>query len=40
STGQIYRGAIPFVAIQLFMLALLAYFPQLATWLPEIVFGD
>lgn len=40
STGQIYRGAIPFVVIQLFMLALLAYFPQLATWLPEIVFGD
>ena len=40
STGQIYRGAIPFVVIQLFMLALLAYFPQLATWLPELVFGD
>ena len=40
STGQIYRGAIPFVIIQLFMLALLAVFPQLATWLPEIVFGD
>jgi len=40
STGQIYRGAVPFVVIQLFMLALLAYFPQLATWLPEIVFGD
>jgi TRAP-type mannitol/chloroaromatic compound transport system permease large subunit len=40
STGQIYRGAIPFVVIQLFMLALLAFFPQLATWLPEVVFGD
>jgi TRAP-type mannitol/chloroaromatic compound transport system permease large subunit len=40
TTGQIYRGAIPFVAIQLFTLALLAFFPQLATWLPEVVFGD
>ena len=40
STGQIYRGAIPFVLIQLAMLALLAVFPELATWLPEVVFGD
>ena len=40
STGQIYKGAIPFVAIQLLMLAMLAVFPQLATWLPELVFGD
>lgn len=39
TTGQIYKGAIPFVIIQLAMLALLAIFPQLATWLPEVVFG-
>ena len=39
TTGQIYKGAIPFVLIQLAMLALLAIFPQLATWLPEVVFG-
>ena len=39
STGQIYKGAIPFVLIQIVMLALLAFFPQLATWLPEIIFG-
>ena len=38
-TSQIYKGAIPFVAIQIAMLALLALFPQLATWLPEQVFG-
>jgi TRAP-type mannitol/chloroaromatic compound transport system permease large subunit len=38
-TSQIYKGAIPFVAIQLAMLALLAFFPQLATWLPAIIFG-
>jgi TRAP-type mannitol/chloroaromatic compound transport system permease large subunit len=40
TTGQIYRGAIPFVLIQLAMLGALALFPGLATWLPEIIFGD
>ncbi len=40
TTGQIYRGAIPFVLIQISMLALLAVFPQLATWLPEVIFGE
>ena len=40
STGDIYRGAIPFVIIQLIMLALLAWIPEMATWLPEVVFGD
>lgn len=39
STGQIYKGAIPFVIIQLAMLGLLAVFPELATWLPELIFG-
>ena len=38
-TAQIYKGAIPFVLIQLVMLGLLALFPQLATWLPQQVFG-
>ena len=38
-TEQIYKGAIPFVLIQLAMLALLAFFPQLATWLPQVIFG-
>ena len=39
-TGDIYRGAIPFVIIQLIMLALLAWIPEMATWLPEVVFGE
>ena len=39
STMQIYRGVIPFIAIQLIALALLAYWPSLATWLPELVYG-
>lgn len=33
-TSQIYRGALPFIAIQLLLLGLLACFPALATWLP------
>ena len=39
STMQIYRGVVPFVAIQLFMLVLLALFPAMATWLPRAIFG-
>ena len=33
-TGAIYRGVLPFIAIQLLMLLVLALFPGLATWLP------
>jgi tripartite ATP-independent transporter DctM subunit len=39
STGQIYKGVLPFIIIQLFMLALLAYWPQLATWLPTLLYS-
>jgi tripartite ATP-independent transporter DctM subunit len=35
TTGAIYRGALPFILIQLVMLGVLAFFPQLATWLPD-----
>lgn len=38
-TSEIYRGAIPFVFIQIIGLVVLAMFPSLATWLPKIVFG-
>ena len=38
-TTEIYRGAIPFVMIQITGLILLAMFPALATWLPTVVFG-
>jgi tripartite ATP-independent transporter DctM subunit len=34
TTTQIYKGVIPFVAIQLFALLLIALWPGLATWLP------
>jgi len=39
TTGQIYRGVAPFIAIQLIMLGLLAYWPHLATWLPQLLYG-
>jgi TRAP-type mannitol/chloroaromatic compound transport system permease large subunit len=32
TTGQIYWGAVPFVLIQLVMVALVIAFPQLVTW--------
>lgn len=38
-TSQIYRGIIPFVAIQLLALVVVATFPELATWLPKLIFG-
>ena len=39
TTSQIYRGVIPFVAIQLLALLLLAFFPELVTWLPGRIYG-
>lgn len=40
TTSQIYRGVMPFVAIQLFALLLLAAFPSLVTWLPNQIYGS
>ena len=37
-TAQIYQGVVPFIVIQLLMLGILALFPQLATWLPGILY--
>ena len=34
-TMDIYRGVVPFIALQLLMLAAVATFPQMATWLPD-----
>ncbi len=39
-TLQIYKGVIPFVIIQIAALFILAVYPQLATWLPTVVFGS
>jgi len=37
-TTAIYRGAAPFIALQVLMLMLLALFPGLATWLPGLLY--
>ncbi len=37
-TIQIYRGVIPFIVLQLLMMGVLALWPQLATWLPNVVY--
>lgn len=38
--GHMYRGIVPFVAMQLCTLLLVALFPALATWLPKALFGN
>ncbi len=38
-TSDIYRGAIPFIIIQIIAIGLLILFPQLATWLPNQLYG-
>ena len=37
TTGEIYRGVIPFVIIQLGLMLLLALQPGLVTWLPSVI---
>ncbi len=37
-TAQIYKGVIPYIAIQLLAMAMLAYWPALATWLPKVLY--
>ncbi len=39
STGQIYRGVLPFVVLQLIAVGLLIAFPALVTWLPDLLYG-
>lgn len=38
TTNEIYRGVLPIIAIQVFVLGFLLAFPLLATWLPEVVY--
>ena len=38
TTGMIYKGAIPFVLLQITAIALLFMFPQLVLWLPGLLF--
>jgi tripartite ATP-independent transporter DctM subunit len=38
-TIDIYRGVLPFLAIQVLAIVVLFSFPALATWLPRMIFG-
>lgn len=38
-TSTIYRGVVPFILIQILMLAIAWRFPGLITWLPEQIYG-
>ncbi|MCC6718458.1 MAG: TRAP transporter large permease subunit [Acetobacteraceae bacterium] len=38
-TGMIYRGVIPFVALQVLAMVMLFLFPGLATWLPTVLLN-
>ncbi|WP_271409839.1 TRAP transporter large permease [Pseudomonas sp. Q1-7] len=40
STSTMYRGVIPYIAIQLLMLIVAYVFPQLITWLPNQLYGQ
>ncbi|MFK7867252.1 MAG: TRAP transporter large permease subunit [Alphaproteobacteria bacterium] len=39
TTMQIYRGVLPFVMLQVLALLIVALFPELANWLPRVIFG-
>jgi TRAP-type mannitol/chloroaromatic compound transport system permease large subunit len=38
STGMIYKGALPFVALQVLAIAILFIFPEVVTWLPSVIY--
>jgi TRAP-type mannitol/chloroaromatic compound transport system permease large subunit len=38
TTPMIYRGAVPFIALQIVALAVIWVFPDMATWLPNQIF--
>ena len=38
-TSDMYRGVIPFIGLQLFLLLMLSIWPQLATWLPSLMYN-
>ena len=39
-TSAIYKGVIPFITIQVFAMILLVIWPELATWLPTLIYGN
>ena len=40
TTGDIYRGAIPFIMIQIFIIFVISIVPEIALWLPNLIYGQ
>ncbi len=40
ATVDIYKGVLPYILIQLSVLVMLAVWPELATWLPNVIYQD
>jgi len=40
TTMDIYRGVVPFIMIQLVALGMIAYWPEIATWLPHQLLAE
>ncbi len=38
-TQAIYKGALPFILIQVFLLVIMAIWPNIVTWLPSVIYG-
>jgi tripartite ATP-independent transporter DctM subunit len=38
-TSDMYRGVIPFIGLQLLLMLMLSVWPQLATWLPDLMYN-
>ncbi|TRX55784.1 TRAP transporter large permease subunit [Thalassomonas sp. M1454] len=38
-TSEIYKGVMPFIALQLLLMVVLSIWPELVTWLPDKIYG-
>ena len=38
-TTDMYKGVIPFIGLQLLLMLMLSFYPQIATWLPSQMYG-
>ena len=37
-TSDMYRGVVPFIIMQIVLMLMLSVWPQIATWLPELIY--
>jgi TRAP-type mannitol/chloroaromatic compound transport system permease large subunit len=38
-TSDMYRGVVPFIFLQLVLMLMLSIWPELATWLPALMYS-